>query len=1239
MGKFLVVGCGGSGAATQGYMLDQLRTYLSEQNEGDTSLPQEWQFVTIDVPVEAEDGPSGLPNVEESGGVYVATGSRSSYAEFDRGLSSQLGSTTNKALGEIATWASTKPEKSMVPIGQGAGQYRGIGRILTIQNLRKIREQLDEAVKRLNNTPGDNSDPLVFVVSSMAGGAGASMFLDVARLLTTINGIQSQNVVAFMYTPEVFEGLPSQSRVGQWPNSLAMFGEAVAAQFGSGAEHDSRLFRAMGINESIKDVTVGRMIPVGARMGEQGTQFGDGTQNSVYRGFGRGLAALMTSPSALRTFKQFVIGNPGDIEVNQNLFGWGVDEVDSIPWGSFGYAQLSLGRDRYAEYAAQRLAHEAFDRLLSGHVDNTKIGQSGTEQLETLIHDNIGFFVQDLRLPTIIVSDEVNPKAYGEWLQEEFNSAFNDAVGQMINALGSRLPSGDGQQLTEWRVVIENALRDPSLGEQMRDIAGVGSPSPQQASTGRNVSYRATHQWADRFANRVVEELEGQLSRYGLPYAQELVDKLREALTTKLIPKLREAANWGAQENPLKYPENLNGRLQPLNGRGTVSNSQEIINQILGDYRPNFDQYFMCALAGQLAAVLADFDKNALARLSQELRSTHTVLDEANRAPAESSKLSDVKTDEPAAWPKDGQVPDRFQGSANEIVVSRVDEFRSNYGNHMITVVQEKNDNVRGEKDATAAAATDIILGEWEDSQNSEKAPKDTFAPQLADGVTRGNRMGWVSSLLVADPSNPGEERRNPRTASFDFKLRPKDLLERARMWIRRPNYAFQDFIDMDLRSYLNDHDRMNVNVNEVDMKKRRESLEAAFRQAIANARPLAAVDTDAIKAAYPSSPGSANITLSFSELPFAGMPDVQESLRNVIVDDTSLDQGSSTQSFDSNETQTKTSGVKRIEVFGSYPGYAPLVFSSLLPAIAKDWASRGSNRSTFWQLRRARPLASALPMSDAERQTMIAGWLLGMVTKRINVENPESAYAAAHVYSDYDKKWYSFPRQLLTPPSDFAASYDWMPAVIESVLLAYADSHNKGEDGVTSSLLPYIVLRELYDTALTKPTNAAGQAHSAVTHMAIWLRDGLEPDGVPTSGTNSLDERYQELKTYLQQHAALAQNFIPANASGYNPGAQQRDTAWSDVTSREVAKNMPLYRDLAPDVAAVIPQMLTQLDAAYRRAQDQNDPLAPPPPNRGADSARPEFGAVPQMDFPGGPPSFGGATPPTMPGGAGGLM
>ena len=189
------------------------------------------------------------------------------------------------------------------------------------------------------------------------------------------------------------------------------------------------------------------------------------------------------------------------------------------------------------------------------------------------------------------------------------------------------------------------------------------------------------------------------------------------------------------------------------------------------------------------------------------------------------------------------------------------------------------------------------------------------------------------------------------------------------------------------------------------------------------------------------------------------------------------------------------TKKVQHIDIFGSYPNYSPIVFSSLLPRISDDWASR-MDRVNAWKLRRARPLTGALPLSNDERKAMVAGWILGLAVGRVLVYNQGEKDARAYVFDAKHNEWLKFPHPLLTEPGNMRNPVDWMPAVIESVLLAYADSHNKnGHGGLAGSLIPYRVLRGIYDDSNYQPTNKdSGIQHPAVKVMAEFMRTGVFP-------------------------------------------------------------------------------------------------------------------------------------------------
>ena len=137
-----------------------------------------------------------------------------------------------------------------------------------------------------------DDQPLVLVVSSMAGGAGASMALDICRVLTLVQGVDPRLMAVFMVTPDIFETLPPSAVTGTRANALAMLGEIVAAQTGSARRSDVELLRALGHEHGEgARIPFARVFPVGRYVGAQRTVFGDGTPDAVYRGLEIGRAS------------------------------------------------------------------------------------------------------------------------------------------------------------------------------------------------------------------------------------------------------------------------------------------------------------------------------------------------------------------------------------------------------------------------------------------------------------------------------------------------------------------------------------------------------------------------------------------------------------------------------------------------------------------------------------------------------------------------------------------------------------------------------------------------------------------------------------------------------------------------------------------------------------------------------------------------------------------------------------
>lgn len=476
MKKFLVVGCGGSGAKTLAFMMDQLKAELRNIDPDMTELPKAWQFVNIDVPLEEEAGPQKLPNVTQNGGHYVGIGARQNYNTFDEGVSSILGRAGK--LGEIATWATRNPSTNDVKLADGAGQYRAIGRMLTLPNLKKIRQSLKEAVdemftqeaiqelNRLNykqtklDTDTGDSQPVVLVVSSMAGGAGASMFLDVCRVLTTIPNVNPQGTLIFMYTPEIFADNKADDMAGAWPNSLAMFGEVVAAQMGNAYEHDRAIFEAFDMGTPPEGQTFGRIFPIGSKMGTTSARFGDGSAMSIYRGLGRALAGLMASTKASDNLVSYALTNTPAGDGGRRFFGW--DRPNGtpwgrLPWGSLGYAQVSMGRDRFAEYSSQRLARSAFERLFNGHLDPQN-PEAGEMQIAKKLEERLPNAFSAMTLdPSWAQGRQIDSSSVWNWLNSVFGGQAQQAADSAAKHLQNFIPVGQGRNVNEWREEIGRA--------------------------------------------------------------------------------------------------------------------------------------------------------------------------------------------------------------------------------------------------------------------------------------------------------------------------------------------------------------------------------------------------------------------------------------------------------------------------------------------------------------------------------------------------------------------------------------------------------------------------------------------------------------------------------------------------------------------------------------------------------------------------------------------------------------
>jgi hypothetical protein len=1103
-------------------MMDQLKSELAPY--GISELPAGWQFVHVDVP-KSGDGGAIIATVAQQGGAYISTApaSGSKYANVDATLTAKL--VGSGELPRLGTWLPRNPEDVTVPITVGAGQLRAVGRTLTLAQsptvfagLRAAWERLfsDEAeMHRVSDVAGDRfgdynqaDDPIVFVISSMAGGAGASMALDICRILTGIPNLDPRLMGVFMFSPDTFNELAPSDRGGVRANGLAMLGEIVASQTRSANAHDVAVLTAMGIATDGTAVPFARVFPVGRTMGVTETVFGDGTMKGVYRGLGRGLAGLVASDAAMAKYVQYDLGNSNPTQTDRSLFGWGESARD-LQWGSFGFASLNMGRDRYRHYAAQRLARSAVDRLVTGHRRGADSRSTDDVILNALVDSTLAGVLARLELPA-----DANRQGVAAWfrsaalrpgpLQVEVKSIIDSVV-----SVG--LPPAAGNDARQWLQAVSQHLTVSR--------AAINSAVSKAA-------YRWAYEWVPALEQRLVDEVAHAIAQFGLPYARAVLARIQTIIENSLQPALQALAEYPI-DDPAKLPEAVSTPVSAM--RGPILNPDGITQVLLEGIAGQLRQNIYARGAEALARVLGPMIGDALQPLRDEISEALKLLSAGVVQPVAGIKLADVDTTVYAAWPsdQDARVPDRFDVAQNEILLTPASGFDVQYSTDVRASVPQALGT--GYEEAQAVLVAQVITGLW---------------PVAAGAVPPGGllerKTPWRAAYFNTDPAT--DAGLVPSRARYSLHLSTADLRDRAIAFVSRRGEPFDAYCSVSLRRFaLGDEHTPTSEITE-----RHDLIVRRFRETLALALPLVGVSEQAVLAVHGE---GVSYRFKFSNLPFQSSPALVARLSEIVRHWPNID-ATTVQDFD--RAFTDNANATKVDVFGSYKSYAPVVFSGLLDPVKEQWGITPSfGREAFWAHRRSRPLRGSLPVGDTERRAMVAGWYIGRVTGRIKV--PTRPYTDPVQIVDGDSgTWLSFPNPLLTPPDRFrGGDFDWLPSVLESQLVAVAQVNNPP---VLASLAPYRRLREVYDASPDGQGSAdvggltsdlAGQ-----TILAEWLRTGA----VPAGGGNVFagqtpDERADAVRNWLtQQRATLVAQFS------------------APVTNRRDAAATPLFRDIVED-------------------------------------------------------------------------
>lgn len=1003
LSPFLFVGVGGSGGKTLWATRVELLNRLEEAGYA-KGIPAAWQFLHIDVPPHPDGLDPELGPPLPAGGYVGLVGSGIVYRTLDESLMAGADG-HGKVLESLAGWRP-KPSDVAVPVEKGAGQYRTLGRVITLTNLRKVNQAIQAAVDGLQGSDivgelaevsrhlgvdqGPLPDPVVVVVSSMAGGSGAGAVLDVCDVLRSTGHTWADRSFGMLYGPDVFSSLGAAARKGVQANALATLSEVMAGFWNNkapgsfGFEEEYPLFERA-------EIKVGQFERRGPRYpiiigGSNGSVTFE-RQDDVYRATGKALAAWTVNDRIQDHLGAYFEANYAQSASNRDLLPLH-ENGKELPFSAIGFGRVSLGRDRFTQYSAERLARAAVNRLLRQHEGNRLPGEEFDSKaaISEMVTARAGGFINDSGLDER--GDQHN-QVLDALRPPDQKAELMALIDNTLTTIGpGREKGASAQEWTDLAVVRINALGE-TFAEQQR-AAGT----------------KRAREFVGQVQERLVSLVERTIGQVGLPVTLGLLDHLDAELQYVLgeLPNERDTRNHYAAKLKEHVSEELvkvgSGKILPANPqlRLGVQKGVECL-----EWRAEAE------IREQAIELIKDIKQNLLSPLRSAIRKAIEDLSVEERSqPGKPSEVS--------MWPEGRTVPARFTPSANEKLLlepgSYADEFDRQITN---------STRAEGVDGALSEAVSEIIVGRFLGEDQGLIVSRQSWQPS--------NRE------LASDPT------ATATPARFELVAKAEALLGRSRRWVRRPDVAFGSFVQEGLASYLSDV------VPAQQLEERLSKFRADLLAAVDASRPLVDINPQVLQRTHEQD--QAPWRTFFTKIPLPEGTKARSIAEAILIEKGQLTPDVKASFLDGD--------AERIDMFTVLESpYEPVVFSSIMRPIAGEWAARKQqpdSREEFWRWRRSRPLAFFVPTTPDVRQAMVRGWFLARALGQLKIDRDRRLVS---IYARDQQEWVHFPEPLIGPA--VFKEYDYLPAVLESLPIAMVEFATGPE--AARSMLPYRVLR-----------------------------------------------------------------------------------------------------------------------------------------------------------------------------------
>lgn len=1021
----LLVGVGGSGGKTLRAMRQSLLRKLRAVGWDKPGLPEGWQMVWVDsVSIQNQDGFRAplLPPVDYAG--LVSSGL--SYANLRATLEQSVPGAQRQS-----TMAGWVPQSVPIAIAAGAGQARAIGRVISAAQLKKLKSTLQNANDRMSGVAVSaelaelsakfgqsagvpQTEPMAIVVSSIAGGSGSGMFLDVAEALKSVNleFRQPGSMMTVLYTPDVFESIAGAGTQIP-PNSLAAIMETTTGVLAEGLSASTAgLFQSSGlVGRSRHGFGAKCNFLVGA--GNQNVNLG--SQEDVYYAVGESLCAVVTDDIVQENLRGFALTNiflqSGEalLVQDESRLTDAADKDQSMPFAALGMGRVNLGTDRLADYISGLVGRDITEQLLWPDFEPVDPQRQLTK--EQLI---------DMRVA-------------GVWDDFLRDSGVNerDPANEVVESLSD---AGQAQRLASW------AAEGHARAQQGVDDGGL-PPGEwtirlQQFFTNFLPTIRA-QETANRYEHAVkwttavqaqLTELVAQTSvRYGLSVTINLIQRLLDEMTF-VVEELNVQAQTKRGQVGL-----VTGKLtQVLSvGGSKLPANDNAVNQAVQVVRIGAELVIDADRHELAATLLKDLSENQIQPLLRAVQFSRAQLSES----VNSDKLEDGRPNNWALQPDyDRPVPSQLLPGATERVLIQPDQY--------VNVLAEQIGLCLA--DATEKQAWRSVIRE-----------RSALGKKLSTGEGIGQGLITIASSWVPTDTKASATSLAAATAAYAMPSTFIQVTELVAKWLGNVELSagLGGFLKQGLVEYVHEGTPEHQVQRQTD-------LVSAFTEAVAIASPFVKVNKAVKTALHPNVDDSNKAVIS--TIPFPPGDPLYERLKSVLVNGGLWHVSQSPKWFGT----AKVDGIEVFTMSGS--AMMPMVFDNLMTPISESWAKNNGNESlkhSFWSNRRARPLIETIPAGAGQVAAMLRGWFLAGLFNQRPIDQDTVLGWEVQIWDPETRINESFPYPLLSSAPVNKAE---IPAVVlKSLAIAMVKVN---ETGTLAPLRPYWRLLDLgraYNTVL----------------------------------------------------------------------------------------------------------------------------------------------------------------------------